>query len=145
MSEITRVGVAGCGLMGSGIAEVCARAGLDVVVREVDDAAATAGLNDLRSEIATIKADAVPSSEKKVVAKYVTDASALISAFQDYPKQSDADDQANNIGIIGELACLLADDDGEHGLGKAQVEERHQDHAIDEVLDLERGTGPHTE
>ena len=42
MSDITRVGVAGCGLMGSGIVEVCARAGLDVVVREVDDGAAAA-------------------------------------------------------------------------------------------------------
>jgi len=31
-----RVGVVGCGIMGSGIAEVCARAGCDVVVREVD-------------------------------------------------------------------------------------------------------------
>jgi 3-hydroxybutyryl-CoA dehydrogenase len=43
LSEITRVGVIGAGLMGSGIAEVCARAGLDVVVREVDEAAAAAG------------------------------------------------------------------------------------------------------
>jgi 3-hydroxybutyryl-CoA dehydrogenase len=40
---IQRVGVVGCGLMGSGIAEVCARAGLDVLVREVDAAAAEAG------------------------------------------------------------------------------------------------------
>jgi 3-hydroxybutyryl-CoA dehydrogenase len=40
---IERVGVVGCGLMGSGIAEVCARAGLDVLVREVDEAAAEAG------------------------------------------------------------------------------------------------------
>jgi len=40
---IQRVGVVGCGLMGSGIAEVCARAGLDVVVREVDAEAVTAG------------------------------------------------------------------------------------------------------
>ena len=40
---IERVGVIGCGLMGSGIAEVCARAGLDVMVREVDAAAAEAG------------------------------------------------------------------------------------------------------
>ena len=40
---IDRVGVVGCGLMGSGIAEVCARAGLDVVVREVNQAALDAG------------------------------------------------------------------------------------------------------
>jgi 3-hydroxybutyryl-CoA dehydrogenase len=43
MSDITKVGVIGAGLMGSGIAEVCARAGLDVFVREVDDEALTAG------------------------------------------------------------------------------------------------------
>jgi len=30
MSDITRVGVIGCGLMGSGIADVCARAGLEI-------------------------------------------------------------------------------------------------------------------
>lgn len=40
---IDRVGVVGAGLMGSGIAEVCARAHLDVVVREVDDEAVAAG------------------------------------------------------------------------------------------------------
>ncbi|GGS47600.1 MULTISPECIES: 3-hydroxybutyryl-CoA dehydrogenase [Actinokineospora] len=40
---ISRVGVVGSGLMGSGIAEVCARAGVDVVVAEVNSAAADAG------------------------------------------------------------------------------------------------------
>ncbi len=40
---IERIGVVGCGLMGSGIAEVCARAGLDVMIREIDEAAAEAG------------------------------------------------------------------------------------------------------
>ncbi len=42
-TRIERVGVVGCGLMGSGIAEVCARAGLDVIVREIDASAAEAG------------------------------------------------------------------------------------------------------
>lgn len=42
-APITRVGVVGCGLMGSGIAEVCARAGLDVMVREANPAAMEAG------------------------------------------------------------------------------------------------------
>ncbi len=44
---IERVGVVGCGLMGAGIGEVCARAGLDVVVREVDADAAERGRSRL--------------------------------------------------------------------------------------------------
>jgi len=51
MSEITRVGVVGCGLMGSGIAEVCSRAGLDVMVREIDAAAAEAGQKRLTASL----------------------------------------------------------------------------------------------
>jgi 3-hydroxybutyryl-CoA dehydrogenase len=39
-----RIGVVGCGLMGSGIAEVAARAGAKVTVVEVDDAAMARGL-----------------------------------------------------------------------------------------------------
>ena len=38
------VGVVGCGLMGSGIAQVCARAGLPTRVREVDEALLARGL-----------------------------------------------------------------------------------------------------
>jgi 3-hydroxybutyryl-CoA dehydrogenase len=36
---VDRIGVVGCGLMGSGIADVCARAGLEVLVVERDEAA----------------------------------------------------------------------------------------------------------
>jgi 3-hydroxybutyryl-CoA dehydrogenase len=35
--EIKKVGVVGCGLMGSGIVEVCAKAGYEVVVSEIND------------------------------------------------------------------------------------------------------------
>jgi 3-hydroxybutyryl-CoA dehydrogenase len=42
-SRIQKVGVVGCGLMGSGIAEVCARAELDVIVMEAGPEAAEAG------------------------------------------------------------------------------------------------------
>ena len=54
--DIERVGVVGCGLMGSGIAEVCARAGLDVVVREVDAGAAEAGLARITSSLERARA-----------------------------------------------------------------------------------------
>ena len=36
--HIKTVGVLGCGLMGSGIAQVCAASGYKTIVREVDDA-----------------------------------------------------------------------------------------------------------
>lgn len=65
MPEITRVGVAGCGLMGSGIAEVCARGGLDVVVREVDDAAATAGRARIQASLArAVKAGKLTAEDR---------------------------------------------------------------------------------
>ena len=43
MRHVELVGVVGCGQMGAGIAEVCARAGLDVVAVESSRAAADAG------------------------------------------------------------------------------------------------------
>ncbi len=51
MSEISRVGVVGSGLMGSGIAEVCARAGLDVVVAEVGADALAAGRKRIETSL----------------------------------------------------------------------------------------------
>ena len=46
---IERVGVVGAGLMGSGIAEVCARGGADVIVCETDAKTAAAGLRASRT------------------------------------------------------------------------------------------------
>ena len=43
MSEIKTVGVLGCGLMGSGIAQTAAAAGFTTIVREVNDALAAKG------------------------------------------------------------------------------------------------------
>jgi 3-hydroxybutyryl-CoA dehydrogenase len=49
---IERVGVVGGGLMGSGIAEVCARAGSTVIVHEIDTAAAEAARGRLETSTA---------------------------------------------------------------------------------------------
>ena len=71
VTEITRVGVVGCGLMGSGIAEVCAKAGLDVLVREVDEESVATGrariegsLDKARSRGKLSEADASAALER---------------------------------------------------------------------------------
>jgi 3-hydroxybutyryl-CoA dehydrogenase len=46
--DISNVGVVGCGLMGSGIAEIAAKAGFDVIVREVNDDAIEVGRKRIR-------------------------------------------------------------------------------------------------
>jgi len=51
MSGIRSVGVLGAGLMGSGIAEVCAKAGFTVVVREVDEKALAAGRRRIENSL----------------------------------------------------------------------------------------------
>lgn len=50
--SIDKVGVVGCGLMGSGIAEVAARAGFDVMVREVTDSLLEEGRNRIEASLA---------------------------------------------------------------------------------------------
>lgn len=49
--SIDRVGVVGGGLMGSGIADVCARAGSDVIVHEIDPETAEASLSRIQSSL----------------------------------------------------------------------------------------------
>ncbi len=46
-----KVGVLGCGLMGSGIAEVCAKAGYQTFVREVDEDLLRKGLSRIRGSL----------------------------------------------------------------------------------------------
>jgi 3-hydroxybutyryl-CoA dehydrogenase len=48
---IEKIGVVGCGLMGHGIAQICAQAGCDVVVREVDQAALDNGLGKIEKQL----------------------------------------------------------------------------------------------
>jgi 3-hydroxybutyryl-CoA dehydrogenase len=50
--DIKAVGVVGCGLMGSGIAQVCAEAGYPVIVREVSEELLKKGLGKIESFLA---------------------------------------------------------------------------------------------
>jgi len=51
MAEIKRVGVLGCGLMGSGIAQVCAAAGYETIVREVSDELCERGIGGIGKQL----------------------------------------------------------------------------------------------
>jgi 3-hydroxybutyryl-CoA dehydrogenase len=49
--DINRVGVVGCGLMGHGIAQICAQADWDVVVREVDQETLDEGIGKIEKQL----------------------------------------------------------------------------------------------
>ena len=49
--EISKVGVLGCGLMGHGIAQICAEAGWDVVVREVSQEKLDGGIGKIEKQL----------------------------------------------------------------------------------------------
>src|SRR4026207_1064330 len=63
--DIKTVGVVGCGLMGSGIAQVCAEAGYKVVVREVTPELLAKGLGRIESSLAKGAARGKLTPEKK--------------------------------------------------------------------------------
>ncbi|RMD82237.1 MAG: 3-hydroxybutyryl-CoA dehydrogenase, partial [Candidatus Dadabacteria bacterium] len=70
---VERVGVVGCGLMGSGIAEVTARAGLDVVVHERNEECLASGRARIeRSLERAVKASKISSAEAEAALGRIT-------------------------------------------------------------------------
>jgi len=69
---IQKVGVVGCGLMGSGIAQVCAEAGYSVVVREVSDDLLKKGLGRIESFLkkGVEKGKVAPERMKEVMGRF---------------------------------------------------------------------------
>jgi 3-hydroxybutyryl-CoA dehydrogenase len=83
--EIERVGVVGCGLMGHGIAQICAQAGWGVVAREVDRASLDSGLGRIEKQLSR-------AVEKGKLEQGDADAArGRITATLDYGDLSDCD------------------------------------------------------
>jgi 3-hydroxybutyryl-CoA dehydrogenase len=108
-----RVGVVGCGLMGSGIAEVTARAGADVVVIELDRDAVAAGQERVeRSLSRAVAAGKVPAEE-------ADQARANLSFSTDFSRLTDrqivieavAEDEQVKVDVFKTLDQVVTDPD----------------------------------
>jgi len=110
--EVRKVGVAGCGIMGSGIVEVCAKAGLDVVSVEVDPDRAARG----RGAIERSMAKAVERGKLEAAAR--DEALGRISSSSDLQALADVDlvieavteDLPTKEALFGTLDGLLRPD-----------------------------------
>ena len=98
---IKKVGVLGCGLMGSGIAQVCAQAGYDTVVREVSDELLNRGLDGIRkfaAKLAELCAHCLmlnQPGQTPVTVQLSDEARAMFDEFNSY-----ADEQIRGKGEV---------------------------------------------
>ena len=104
---MTRIGVVGCGLMGAGIAEVCARAGLDVVVAESSDEAAAAGRRRLQTSLRRAQERGKLDNPDEVLARVtlVTDLEAL--ADRELVIEAIIEDETAKIELFRRLDAIV--------------------------------------
>ena len=109
--SIERVGVVGCGLMGSGIAEVCARAGKDVVVLESSAAAVEAGRHRLETSLKRAESRGKIESADAVLARIrvVEDIEEL--ADRDFVVEAIVEDETAKTDLFRKLDAIVTNPD----------------------------------
>lgn len=108
-AEVTfeRVGVVGCGLMGSGIAEVSARAGLGVVVVETDEAAALHGYERIAASLKRAESKGKIASADDVLARIVVTTDLTLLADRDIVVEAVREDAATKTALFARLDAIL--------------------------------------
>ena len=103
------IGVVGCGLMGSGIAEVCARAGYQVKVREVSDELLARGLASIQKSLGKAVARGKASQDQAEQAMARITGTLQLSEFSDCDLAIEAAIENMNIKkeIFAELDRIL--------------------------------------
>ena len=105
-----RVGVVGGGLMGSGIAEVCARAGIDVAVVEVDSARADATHRAVERSLArAARAGKLDESARAVLGRIAYGTSIEELAGADAAIEAIIESESSKQGVFRELDRVLPD------------------------------------
>jgi len=111
MTDVRRVGVVGCGLMGTGIAEASARAGLPVVVVDLNDAALKAGQDRLATSIArAVRAGKLADDQAEAALgriEYSTDLDALAAA--DLVVEAVVESEDEKVKVFGVLDQVVED------------------------------------
>ena len=112
MTGIERLGVIGGGLMGSGISEVGARAGLDVVTVEVDDDTAKAARGRVEVSLHHAeergKIDAAGVQETLDRISFTADLDAL--ADRQLVVEAATEDESTKLGLFSRVGRILDDD-----------------------------------
>ncbi|MFF5477598.1 3-hydroxybutyryl-CoA dehydrogenase [Streptomyces sp. NPDC012935] len=113
MTDIKRVGVVGCGLMGAGIAEVCARAGVPVTVVERDAEAARAGRLRITRSLDRATAHGRLSDEGRETAESLVTVVHEIEALHDHDLvvEAVAEDEALKIDVFTRLDHVITGED----------------------------------
>ncbi|MGX1884999.1 3-hydroxybutyryl-CoA dehydrogenase [Streptomyces sp. NPDC055287] len=108
-ATVERVGVVGCGLMGSGIAEVAARAGLDVVVAESGAGAADAGRSRITASLArAVAAGRLTAADGDAALARITVTDTLERlADRDFVVEAVAEDEATKVGVFTRLDAVV--------------------------------------
>jgi 3-hydroxybutyryl-CoA dehydrogenase len=109
--EFERVGVVGCGLMGSGIAEVCARAGADVVVRETDEEVLRAGRARVEQSLGRAVRSAKLTEEEReaALARLTIPSDWGAMADRELVVEAVTEDAAAKVAVYRELDRVLTD------------------------------------
>jgi 3-hydroxybutyryl-CoA dehydrogenase len=81
--EIKKVGVLGCGLMGSGIAQVAATAGFETVVREVSDEVLQKGFAGIEKSLAKFAEKGTITAEQQKAARDRLSGTVYFESFAD--------------------------------------------------------------
>ncbi|MFG2289402.1 3-hydroxybutyryl-CoA dehydrogenase [Streptomyces sp. NPDC048595] len=107
--DLARIGVVGCGLMGSGIAEVCARAGREVLVVESSRGAADAGLDRIAGSLARAAAAGKLSGRDRdaALARITVTADPEALADRDLVVEAVAEDEAAKSAVFAQLDAIV--------------------------------------
>ncbi|MGY0390635.1 3-hydroxybutyryl-CoA dehydrogenase [Nocardioides sp. WG-D5] len=109
MEGFTRTGVVGAGLMGAGVAEVCARAGKDVVLVDTNPQAADAGRARLRASLERAEQRGKISDATEVLERITISSDLEALADRDLVIEAIVEDEAAKTALFTRLDALVTD------------------------------------